>query len=309
MQTRAQLPVFKLHQLNNNLKILKESYLRNGVIHLQGMLSESQLKAISKEIETAETNALDDLKLNWENKRTCFFTNNPNNQEKLNNAESFVNEKYFQTSDDKIHAFFEEVDGHLKLNRLGHGLHRLKRYPYLQALIYKNTGLNELLKALNYSKPICLLSAYIPKLPKKVGSKVKPHQESTFAHTKPTSCSVLWIALEDSSIENACMWGILGSNKYPLKYVSKVNRELKKRDYLKINDVEIPEFSFENQIYSPLEVKAGDALFFHGNFVHCSPVNSSNKSRKAITFQFIETQGVAFSNFNWIEKPNKKTLY
>ena len=101
----------------------------------------------------------------------------------------------------------------------------------------------------------------------------------------------------------------MGSNKLPLKYISKVDHERKTREYVQIHDVPIPEFNPENGYYTPLEVKAGDAVLFHGNFVHCSAENKSNRSRKALTFQFIETENTAYSDFNWIKKPNTRYLY
>ena len=55
----------------------------------------------------------------------------------------------------------------------------------------------------------------------KFGSAVPPHQDSTFLHTSPTQTVVgLWLALEDATEDNGCLWFIPGSHK-PYKDESK----------------------------------------------------------------------------------------
>ena len=42
---------------------------------------------------------------------------------------------------------------------------------------------------------------------------VIPHQDSTFLHTSPMKLMGYWIALEDATVENGCLWFIPGSHK------------------------------------------------------------------------------------------------
>jgi ectoine hydroxylase-related dioxygenase (phytanoyl-CoA dioxygenase family) len=42
---------------------------------------------------------------------------------------------------------------------------------------------------------------------------VVPHQDSTFLYTEPRTCTGLWLALEDATINNGCLWAIPGSHK------------------------------------------------------------------------------------------------
>eukprot|EP00121_Abeoforma_whisleri_P002737 Awhi_evm1s2461 len=54
---------------------------------------------------------------------------------------------------------------------------------------------------------------YIFKQPN-FGGEVVPHQDSTFLLTSPTpTCLGLWIALQDSTLENGCLWGAPGSHR------------------------------------------------------------------------------------------------
>lgn len=40
-----------------------------------------------------------------------------------------------------------------------------------------------------------------------------PHQDNSFVYTDPPSCTGLWMALEDSTTVNGCLWAIPGSHK------------------------------------------------------------------------------------------------
>lgn len=44
-----------------------------------------------------------------------------------------------------------------------------------------------------------------------IGGEVMPHQDSSFLYTEPPSAVGLWLALEDASKSNGCMWA-LGSS-------------------------------------------------------------------------------------------------
>jgi ectoine hydroxylase-related dioxygenase (phytanoyl-CoA dioxygenase family) len=42
---------------------------------------------------------------------------------------------------------------------------------------------------------------------------VVPHQDNSFIYTEPQTCTGLWLALEDATILNGCLWAIPGSHK------------------------------------------------------------------------------------------------
>ena len=296
-------------QVSKLTESLLANYAENGIAYLEKFLDAETLSAVHRDLEVAERDANQELAEKWGGEKICFYSKNPVKSTDSKNVENFVNAAYFKASAHAAHVFFEEIDDRLVMNRMGHALHLKPEYPALERVLFGNDGLRTVMKALGYRHPICLLSVYIPKFPNGAGSEVKPHQESTFANTNPLSNCALWVALEDATIENACMWGLLGSHRLPLKYVSKVDHARNTREYEQIADVFIPEFKMTEEVYAPLEVKAGDALLFHGNFVHCSPRNTSDRSRKALTYQFVETDGVEFSRFNWIREPNSRVLY
>lgn len=42
---------------------------------------------------------------------------------------------------------------------------------------------------------------------------MKPHQDASYLHTEPQSLYGFWIALDDATEENGCLWFIPGSHK------------------------------------------------------------------------------------------------
>ena len=50
---------------------------------------------------------------------------------------------------------------------------------------------------------------------KKIGGEVALHQDSTFLYTDPPSVVGLWVALEDATKENGCLWHLPGKRKNP----------------------------------------------------------------------------------------------
>lgn len=44
-----------------------------------------------------------------------------------------------------------------------------------------------------------------------VGGEVVPHQDSSFLATSPFSCVGTWLALEDATRDNGCMWALPGA--------------------------------------------------------------------------------------------------
>lgn len=277
----------------------------HGFQVLNQYVSLNDTDAMLDSIDHLTRDALVTLTNQWNNRKVCFFSTAKGDNVK--HARDFVTDPYFLASRDASHVFFEQIDDQYRINRIGHALHKEVSYPNLSTMI--SDRMLSLLQSMGYQRPVCHLSVYIPKEGKSIGSLVRPHQENTFAHTLPHSALVLWIALEDAEIENACMWGIPGSHRWPLKYVSLVDHQNGQRIFKQLNDFFIPDFERDRKQYLPLEVKKGDALILHGNFVHASPINHSERSRKCLSLQFIETANTDYPHYNWIWPRRNDFLY
>ena len=66
--------------------------------------------------------------------------------------------------------------------------------------------------AIGFAEPLLLQSMYIFKQPR-IGGEVSCHQDSTFLHTEPLSCVGFWLALEDATEKNGCMWAEPGGHR------------------------------------------------------------------------------------------------
>ncbi|XP_029693463.1 phytanoyl-CoA dioxygenase domain-containing protein 1 isoform X2 [Takifugu rubripes] len=127
---------------------------------------------------------------------------------------------YFITSGDKIRFFFEKgvfddkgeftVPKHRSLNKVGHALHA---YEPLYKRVTHSPKVQSIARTLGFARPVVLQSMYIFKQPG-IGGEVMPHQDASFLNTEPLGRVMgMWIALEDATVDNSCLWFIPGSHK------------------------------------------------------------------------------------------------
>lgn len=149
-------------------------------------------------------------------------------------------------------------------------------------------------KSLGCGKPRVTQSQLIAKLAG-VGGPIVLHQDGCISFTKPTSGLTFWYALEDATVENGCL------SVAPESHLTELlSQRLTKGDIglPKFEDLKEPLWAegggdkgskvrplkYE---YRPLEVKRGALVVFHGNLMHTSEANKSQKSRIAYTFSII----------------------
>ncbi|XP_073059442.1 phytanoyl-CoA dioxygenase [Primulina eburnea] len=256
----------------------------NGYLVLESFCSPNEIKSLRLRMDYLldEFDAL--------GKASIFSTKN---QQK-------TSDDYFYESVEKISFFFEEKafddDGNLKqakqvsINKVGHALHELdpefKRFS-------SSEKLSSLMLSLGYQRPVIIQSMYIFKQPG-IGGEVVPHQDNSFLHTDPTTCTGLWLALEDATTTNGCLWAIPGSHKDGL--VRRFIRDEKGVHFDK------PSPSYELKDFVPIEVKAGTLVVIHGDLIHQSFENKSSTSRHAYSLHVIDTNGCRWSPDNWIRR-------
>lgn len=125
----------------------------------------------------------------------------------------------------------------------------------------------------------------------RIGGEVVPHQDSSFLHTTPLSCIGIWLAIEDATCANGCLWALPGSHKGPL-----ARRFVRGPDGAVSFDQSAGSWPLQDGV--PLEVPAGTLVVLHGQLVHWSSENKSEVSRHAYSMHIVD--GAAqYTHDNW----------
>lgn len=137
------------------------------------------------------------------------------------------------------------------------------------------------------------------------------HQDSTFLYTDPPSAVGFWYALEDATAENGCLSFLPGSHKTAQVAKRFVRRKDSKGTEFVDNDgARFPDGDgygdgeVEGE-YVMGEVKAGTLVLIHGNLLHKSEKNTSQKGRIIYTFHVIEGDSSAYDEKNWLQPPKE----
>ena len=212
-----------------------------------------------------------------------------------------TSDDYFLASGDKVRFFFEPTalapDGalrqakHLSINKIGHALHELDAIfaPFSQQPRWA-----ELASALGVARPVCVQSMYIFKQPY-IGGEVHCHQDATFLYTKPLSIVGLWLALEDATLENGCLWALAGGHRQGLK--SRFVRDGRGGTRFEVYDAA----PWPTDNLTPLPVPAGTLIVLHGLLPHLSHANRTPRSRHAYTLHFIDADA-EYPAENWLQQ-------
>lgn len=94
------------------------------------------------------------------------------------------------------------------------------------------------------------------------------HQDEYFIPTRDRSLTGAWIALDDATVENGCLWVIPGSHRHGIIWPQHEHND-RRFDCTG----EAIDFPYTDDDAIPVEVKAGSILFFNGYLLHRSLPN------------------------------------
>lgn len=215
--------------------------------------------------------------------------------------QSHAQDDWFLGSGDTIRWFFEDgaiVDGKLTrpmslaVNKLGHAMHDLD--PVFDAFT-RRPEMAEVAADVGLADPKLLQSMYIFKQPG-IGGEVTCHTDHTFLWTEPQSVIGFWVAIEDATVDNGCLWAIPGGHHIPVKSRFRLTDD----GGGTTNDI------FDEDPYPvgdlvALEAKAGTLVVLHGTLPHWSAPNTSGTSRHAYTLHVIDGEAEYPAN-NWLRR-------
>ncbi|GAX24490.1 hypothetical protein FisN_2Hh016 [Fistulifera solaris] len=203
------------------------------------------------------------------------------------------------------------------LNKVGHGLH-LRQGPFSEYAF--SVKISELMSELGWNDPLLPQSMYIFKQAV-VGGAVNSHQDSTFLFTEPRqSCCGLWLALDEATTENGCLW------VRPKSHREAVRRQYA-RNSARESDPSAPQFlmkelyehsiswdgglpgigSFDDLMqagFIAVPCQPGDLLVFSGELDHLSLPNKSSAARHTFQLHLIEGKDTTWSASNWLQYEN-----
>jgi uncharacterized protein YndB with AHSA1/START domain len=107
------------------------------------------------------------------------------------------------------------------------------------------------------------------------------HQDERFIPTRDRSLVGAWIALDDATIDNGCIWVLPGSHRTGMIHPTRPHSRVEEFDH---SD---EAYGFDESAAVPVEVRAGSVVFFNGYLLHRSFRNRSNGTRMALVNHYM----------------------
>lgn len=254
-----------------------QHFEENGYVILKGFAHNEEIQEMRK----AAADIIEGFHSNAPPHASIFTT--------YNQVKSMENENFLNSSS-QVTCFLEEKD-RSQVNKIGHALHEL--VPAFEKFSF-DERVNEIAKRLGVKQARLIQSMYILKNAQ-VGAEVRPHRDSTFIRNNNNECLGYWWALEDSTLDNGCLWAVPKSHrhKHNRRFVldhSSRSLEFKGQD----NN------SYSDDDYVALPMRSGDLILLHGDVMHMSKANTSGKSRHAYSIHVVSDN---VASDCWLQRP------
>lgn len=129
----------------------------------------------------------------------------------------------------------------------------------------------------------CMQSMLFVKAPGKAGQAW--HQDEYFIPTRDRSLVGAWIAIDEATVDNGCLWIIPGRPGYIMRRVKNENDEYADEDTI--------DAGVWKERAIPVEVKRGSVVFFNGYTLHSSLSNKTSDSfRTALVNHYMSAESM-----------------
>ena len=124
------------------------------------------------------------------------------------------------------------------------------------------------------------------------------HQDEIYIPTRDRSLAGAWIAMDDATIENGCLWVVPGSHKpgviWPQEYTEDAEFDCTPET----------QFPYEDKQGIPVEVPRGSIVFFNGYLLHRSLKNRTEAGyRRVLVNHYMSAESL----LPWFSKDNLPT--
>jgi phytanoyl-CoA hydroxylase len=114
------------------------------------------------------------------------------------------------------------------------------------------------------------------------------HQDEFFIPTRDRSLTAAWIALDDATTENGCLWVLPGSHRPGVIYPDR-DQDDPRFDC----SIEAYDFPYRDADAVPVEIAAGSVLLFNGYLLHRSLPNAAPSGlRRALVNHYMSAQSL-----------------
>ncbi len=238
------------------MKALREDYLNNGFVVIPSVFTESKIDELL--IETV---------------RLCREQGSQLPKTHLLTNETHSPKIYEELSDDELLTHFLALHFPHKMSPLFRSmLDSAELVQYLAELIGPNVK--------------CMQSMLFVKKSGKPGQAW--HQDEHFIPTRDRSLTGVWIALDDATIENGCLWVIPGSHHagvlYPVRPPTSEEYDGAPESF---------DYPHSSDEAVPVEVSRGSVVFFHGYLLHSSLKNRAEEGyRRALVHHYMSAESL-----------------
>jgi phytanoyl-CoA hydroxylase len=114
------------------------------------------------------------------------------------------------------------------------------------------------------------------------------HQDEYFIPTRDRSLTAAWIALDDATVENGCLWALPGSHRRGVIYPDRDHDDARFDCAIEAYD-----FPYRDEDAVPLEVEAGSVVVFDGYLLHRSLPNTGRHGlRRALVNHYMSAESL-----------------
>ena len=114
------------------------------------------------------------------------------------------------------------------------------------------------------------------------------HQDEIYIPTRDRSLTGGWIALDDATVENGCLWVIPGSHSHGILWEQHEHND--RRFDCAHETIGLP---YSDNDAVPVQVKAGSVVYFNGYLLHRSLPNRAAKGyRRALVNHYMSAESL-----------------